>query len=74
MYVPQLEISMFDGMPLTLPVLLNSVSVVMVQRSSHADDQTETTTLPVVEGGLVLIRFTLQAHIQELIINVRVLC
>ena len=65
---------MFDSMPLAPQVLLNSASVVVVQKTSHAEDQTKTTTLPVVEGGVVLIRFTLQANISMLIINVRVLC
>ncbi|CAL8285857.1 unnamed protein product [Lota lota] len=68
-FFAKLEISRFDRMSLSPPVLLNSVSVVVVQKTSHADDQTETTTLPVVGGGFALIRFTLQAHIQELIIN-----
>ncbi|CAL8294217.1 unnamed protein product [Arctogadus glacialis] len=68
-FFAKLEISMFDGMPLAPQVLLNSASVVVVQKTSHAEDQTETTTLPVVEGGVVLIRFTLQANISMLVIN-----
>ncbi|CAL8299406.1 unnamed protein product [Boreogadus saida] len=68
-FFAKLEISMFDGMPLAPQALLNSASVVVVQKTSHAEDQTETTTLPVVEGGVVLIRFTLQANISMLIIN-----
>ncbi|XP_056446630.1 CD109 antigen-like [Gadus chalcogrammus] len=68
-FFAKLEISMFDGMPLAPQALLNSASVVVVQKTSHAEDQTESTTLPVVEGGVVLIRFTLQANISMLIIN-----
>ncbi|CAL8271807.1 unnamed protein product [Merluccius merluccius] len=55
--------------PLSPPMLLNSVSVVVTQKTSSAGDQTETTALPVVGGGYVLIQLTLHAQVQELIID-----
>ncbi|KAK0139942.1 CD109 antigen [Merluccius polli] len=65
----KLEIDTYNRIPLSPPMLLNSVSVVVTQKTSSAGDQTETTALPVVGGGYVLIQLTLHAQVQELIID-----